>query len=85
MTPISTDKPNNEVSVFKDPFNSTCIDQIWISYSKPIFQANHVWTGKVEFKNGLTSGEQKTPQCNTWEELMIQMKAIYDSLNIQPK
>lgn len=78
------EEPNNEISVFKDPFQQNCIDEITISYRRPIFATSHVWSGRVDFKNGLTTGTQKTPECNTWDELMIQMKQIYQSLNVKP-
>ena len=80
----SSDNTTREVSVFQDPFQQNCIDEISISYRKPIFSTNHVWSGRVDFKSGLTTGQQKTPECNTWDELMIHMKQIYDSLNVKP-
>ena len=78
--PTSTD-----LTVFKDPFQQSCIDEITIQYRRPIFATKHVWQARVEFKNDLTSGQQKTPECNTWEELMLQLKAIYSSLQVKPE
>lgn len=84
--PIENDSTENtqEVSVFKDPFNSSYIDEIVMHYRKPLFAKSFVWQGTVYFKNGLTKGEQRTPECPSWEDFMLQMKQIYNSLNSKP-
>lgn len=76
---------STDITVFKDPFQSSCIDEITIQYRRPIFATKHIWQARVEFKNDLTSGQQKTPECSTWEELMLQLKSIYSSLQVKPQ
>ena len=82
---VEQDSTNNQLSVFKDPFQHNCIDEIIIQYRRPIFATKHIWQARVEFKNDLTTGQQKTPECNTWEELMLQLKSIYSSLEVKPQ
>lgn len=66
-------------SVIKDPFNKNQITSILIKFNGEYRQS--YWYGVVEFRNGNTRGEQRTKDCSSYEELMIEMKAIYDSLD----
>lgn len=65
-------------SVINDPFSKTNIVQITIMYWGDT-SAPH-WFANVEFVNGLTKGEQRTPNCATFEEVMQHIKAIEESL-----
>lgn len=76
----SEETKKTELSVFKDPFNIAHIEEIVMRYDRKIFTQDYVWKGRVKFKNGLTEGEQRTPECETWEQFMVEMKSIYDSL-----
>lgn len=82
-TTNNSSKENNQVSIFKDPFTKTSIKRIDITYRQPLFEDAFVWEGQVSFVNGLTSGKQETPKCSSWDELMIHMKQIYDSLSVK--
>lgn len=65
-------------SVINDPFSKTNIVQITIMYWGKTDTPH--WFANVEFVNGLTKGEQKTPNCKTFEEVMQHIKAIEQSL-----
>lgn len=82
---VEHDSTKQELSVFKDPFQQNCIDEISIRYRRPIFATNYVWEARVDFKNGLTTGQQRTPDCESWDSLMLNLKAIYESLNVKPE
>lgn len=73
-----SDKKETLPSVINDPFSKTNVISIMIVYfgnrEKPY------WYATVEFQNGLTKGEQKTPNCATFEEVMQHIKAIEQSL-----
>jgi hypothetical protein len=79
MSNLIGDSPaSKELSVIKDPFVKNGLKRIhinyWGDYSTP-----H-WDARVEFKNGMTSGEQKTPNCATFDEVMMHVKQILDSI-----
>lgn len=74
---------SRELSVFKDPFNKAHITDISIRYTS--WCNKFYWRGYVTFRNGNTKGEQDTPECETWDELMVHMKQIYDSLAVKTK
>lgn len=68
-----------EISVIKDPFQKDCVGDIMIHYTTSF---NTVyWYATVEFKNGNTTGKQKTPQCQTFEEVVTHLKQILNSVN----
>ena len=66
-------------SVINDPFNSDSLNAITIRFNSDL-GAEKCWWARVEFKNGNTSGEQKTPSCASFNEVMSHLKAIIDSL-----
>ena len=43
--------------------------------------SNPHWNAKVSFMNGKTSGEQKTNNVNSFEEIIVEVKQILNSLN----
>lgn len=69
---------SNVLSVIKDPFVKDGLKQIHIHYWGD-YKTPH-WDAKIEFKNGLTAGEQKTPECKTFEEVMAHVKQILESI-----
>lgn len=68
-----------ELSVIKDPFNKQGVADI--SIRRTSWGSSWFWYGCVEFQNGNTKGEQRTPHCNTFEEVLSQVKIILDSVN----
>lgn len=68
----------NELSVIKDPFNKDCVGDIAIHYTSTF--GKPYWWARVEFKNDNTKGEQRTPNCGTFEEIVAQVKIILDSV-----
>lgn len=68
-----------EISVIKDPFNKDCIGDIAINYTTSF--GSRYWYARIQFKNGNTSGEQRTPNCETFEEVVAQIKIILNSIN----
>lgn len=67
-----------EISVIKDPFIKDGVRGIWIRYSTN-FNNPH-WNASVEFTNGNTKGEQNTPDCKTFEEVIICLKQILNEV-----
>ena len=67
-------------SVILNPFEKTNITDINLYYSKKVFSSKMKWWGSVEFKNGLTEGTQKLPECDTFEEILNELKKIENSL-----
>lgn len=72
-----------ELSVINDPFKSDCVTDILIRYYTG-FNNPH-WYAKVQFQNGNTSGEQTTPDCKTFDEVIVHLKQIMQSVNVQSK
>lgn len=68
------------ISIINDPFKPNCITNIWISYHNSGFGNPH-WSGKVTFVNGKTTGEQKTNNVRNFEQVVVEMKQILDSIN----
>lgn len=69
----------NEISVIKDPFDKELIEGVQIIYMTNLFGKKY-WFAIVEFKNGHTTGKQRTPDCDTFEEVYAQLKLILDSV-----
>jgi len=72
----------NEISVIKDPFNKHCTGDIRINYWSDLKKP--YWKATIEFKNGNTKGEQSTPQCATFEEVITHLKIILDQIESKP-
>jgi hypothetical protein len=68
-----------EISVIKDPFQKNCIGDM--SIRRTSWGNKFYWYATVEFKNGSTKGEQKTPDCETFEEVIAHVKQILNSVN----
>lgn len=69
----------NEISIIKDPFKKDCVGDIGIYYMSSCSVA--YWWAKVEFKNGNTKGEQRTPDCKTFEDVITHLKQILNTIN----
>jgi hypothetical protein len=68
---------NDKLSNIKDPFNEDCIDNIWIQMDRNFFNTNiKEWNACIKFKNGNTSGEQKTNKFATFPEVVSAVKDI---------
>lgn len=78
MIEIGTTNQSSLLSKLKDPFIKESISGITIRYTtagrKPY------WYALVEFKNGNTRGEQKLGECDTFEEIVLQVKLLLDEL-----
>lgn len=68
-----------ELSVIKDPFKKECAGDI--SIRRTSWGQKWYWYAIIEFKNGNTKGEQKTPECETFEDVITQLKIILNSIN----
>jgi hypothetical protein len=64
-------------SILKNPFQKNCVTEIRVSY----YEFMRKWSarGTVEFKNGLTKGEQKF-EAETFDEVVIQIKNFLKEL-----
>lgn len=71
-------KESKELSVIKDPFVKDSVGDIIIH--RVTGWGDVYWRARVKFTNGNTSGEQETPKCNTYEEVIIHLKQILDSV-----
>lgn len=69
---------NHTLSIIKDPFLKDCVGNIGINRSS--WGGKYYWWGRVEFINGNTKGEQKTPDCETFEEVLSAVKQILNSI-----
>lgn len=84
MTPISIaleGAQNKEKlpSVINNPFSKSGVMRMMIVYVGEMSPT--YWYAKIEFQNGLTKGEQRTPNCANFDEVMQHIKAIEESLN----
>jgi hypothetical protein len=83
MDPITlhiSEEEAKSISVIMDPFTTECITNINISYSNHIHSKPY-WWGRVVFTNGKTSGEQRTNNVDSFEEIVVEMRQILNSLN----
>jgi hypothetical protein len=72
-------KTENSLSVIKDPFLADNITKLYIfgRYDGGKF----TFMGCVEFLNGSTYGEQRTEDCDTFEECVSKIKQIFNEVN----
>lgn len=69
-----------QVSIIMNPFQTDCVTNISINFTNSVL-GNPYWYGYVKFKNGNTEGEQRTSKHQTFEEVVVEVKQILDSLN----
>ena len=74
-----SEEQSDGLSVINNPFTSDCVTNMWISYYNSGFGRPH-WSGKVSFKNGKTTGEQKTNNVETFDEVVAEMKQILNTI-----
>ena len=80
MTTLLGDVTGAELSVIKDPFRKDCITGVWMYFQPDIFTNAPKWAGWVEFTNGNSIGKQETPKVESFDELIIAMKQIFESI-----
>jgi hypothetical protein len=68
------------ISVIKDPFQTNCITNVGIHFSNSGYSKPY-WYGYVKFKNGNTQGEQTTNQTQSFEEIVVEIRQILNSIN----
>lgn len=71
----------NGLSIIVDPFLKDSIESLSINYRKNSFSNNTYWYANVVFQNGRTKGEQRLDNCETFEEIVIQVKHLLNELN----
>jgi len=73
------DDISKNISVIKDPFHSDNITEIFIHYfGKSSYKS--YWWAIVKFKNGNTTGEQRTPDCPDFATVIAELKTISESI-----
>lgn len=70
----------NGLSVIVDPFISDSLESLSINYRKSSFSKNTYWYANVVFQNGRTKGEQRLGECETFEEIVIQVKHLLNEI-----
>jgi hypothetical protein len=73
-----TEEDAKSISVIKDPFQTNCITNVSINFTTGF--SNPYWYGCVKFKNGNTQGEQRTSNTQTFEDIVVEIKQILNSL-----
>lgn len=73
------------ISVIKDPFQTNCITNVAIHYSSGSGYVQPYWYGYVKFKNGNTFGEQNTSHVSSFEEIVVEMRQILNSITNEKK
>ena len=68
-------------SVIKNPFKKNKITEVWVRYSPKLFGKDGEWEadGKIEFRNGETTGTQKF-NAPTFDEVVLKMRAVIKQL-----
>lgn len=67
-------------SEFKDPFDKKCIERISTASYKSLFDDNKIsHTGRIQFKNGDTEGEQSF-KADSFEALLAKMNEFMKQL-----
>lgn len=70
----------NGLSVIVDPFLTDSLEGLSINYTKSSFSKDSYWYAIVRFQNGGTKGEQRLGNCETFEEIVIQVKHLLNEL-----
>jgi hypothetical protein len=74
-------KDENKISIIKDPFQINYITNVSINYFNGGNYSKPYWYGRVTFKNGNTVGEQNTNHVESFEEIVVEIRQILNSLN----
>lgn len=67
-------------AIVKDPFTDKTVEAIWVRYDRPLFGGDFSWKGWVDFKNGSTSGRQDLQQAESLEDMVKQIRALFESI-----
>jgi hypothetical protein len=70
----------NGLSVIVDPFLSDSLESLSINYRKNSFSKKTYWYANVVFQNGRTKGEQRLGECETFEEIVAQVKQLLNEI-----
>jgi hypothetical protein len=70
----------NGLSVIVDPFLSDSLESLSINYRKNSFSKDTYWYANVVFQNGRTKGEQRLGNCETFEDIVIQVKHLLNEI-----
>lgn len=82
MSWIFKKKPMEEaksLSVVKDPFNKNSVRRIWFCASDWRGDGEWIFSGSVEFQNGLTKGEQDF-KGKSIEDVITQLQSFLEEL-----
>ncbi len=66
-------------SIIKNPFGKDKIETINLEFRNYDFRPAY-WRGSVGFSNGNTKGRQELEECETFEQLLAQLKALGETL-----
>lgn len=77
---IPEENENNRLSIIVDPFTQDSLESVSINYRKNPFSNECYWYGVVKFKNGNTAGEQRLGNCQTFEEIVLQVKNLLNEI-----
>lgn len=75
-----TNEESINMSIILDPFQTDCVTNVGIHFNNSGI-TNPYWYGYVKFKNGNTEGEQRTNKTKTFEEIVVEIRQILNSLN----
>lgn len=79
------DTKQEGISVLKNPFSENNIEEIHMHIYRAdgSIRIRDTYKGTINFKNGNTKGSQSF-DCNSFDELVGEIKAFIQSLNIKP-
>ncbi len=68
-------------SIVVDPFTLNSVTCISIRYDKLWSSDPFTWKGSVDFSNGKTSGTQKLEPTPNFDNIILQIKTLLESVN----
>lgn len=77
---IPEENENNRLSIIVDPFTQDSLESVSINYRKNPFSNECYWYSNVKFQNGKTIGEQRLGNCETFEEIVLQVKNLLNEI-----
>lgn len=80
MSTMTQDLKDSAASVLTDPFNKNCMVAL-STHAYCGFAGQWSYTGRVQFKNGDTEGEQKF-KGESLNALLIKMQAFVETLEV---
>ena len=79
---LLTDNQGAMPSVILDPFKDSCIEAVRLTIRRGFFSDERnmfFFEGRIEFKNGATTGEQSFKE-NSFNELVTKIQATLETL-----